>query len=175
MSSVAVVSPGTSTPAADRRPTKPSLRKMLLIVAIITAAIVCVAAVLCVKYWPFSERAVQEDLAEASDSSVIFHGYHPTYFPTPGCVLEGVEFRHGPNRFEIIAIDKLRIQGSYPGVLPQHVQRITAIGARVFIPPFGSGVQFHSQHSNLVVDELVANGTKVEFESADSPRKPLVF
>ena len=175
MSSVDVVSPGTSTRPADRRQTKARLRKTLLIVAMITAAILCVAAVLSAKYWPFSEKAVQEDLAEASDSSVIIHGYHPTYFPTPGCVLEGVEFRHGSNRFELIAIDKLRIQGSYPGVLTGHVPRITAIGARVFIPPFGSGVQFHAQHSNLVVDELVANGTKVEFESAGSPKKPLVF
>src|ERR1700746_1811748 len=114
MSSVDVVSPGTSTRPADRRQTKARLRKTLLIVAMITAAILFVAAVLCAKYWPFSEKAVQEDLAEASDSTVIIHGYHPTYFPTPGCVLEKVEFRHGPNQFEIIAIDKLRIQGSYP-------------------------------------------------------------
>jgi len=175
MSSVDVVRPGTSTRAADRRQTRARLRKTLLIVGIIIAAILCAVAVLCVKYWPFSERAVQEDLAETSDSTVIIHGYHPTYFPTPGCVLERVEFRHGPNQYEIIAIDKLRIQGSYPGVLTGHVPRITAIGARVFIPPFGTAAPFHSQHSNLVVDELVANGTKVEFETAGSPKNPLVF
>jgi hypothetical protein len=141
----------------------------------VAAAILCVVAALCVKYWPFSEHAVEEDLAEASDSTVTIRGYHPTYFPIPGCVLEGVEFRHARRRFEIIAIDKLRIEGSYPGVLTRHVPRITGIGARVLVPPFGAGVQFHSQHSNLVVDELVANGAKVEFEPADTRQRHLVF
>lgn len=175
MSSIDVVGPRTSTHSADRSQAKVKLRKMLLILAVVTAVVFCVAFVLCVKYWPFSEKAVQEDLAEASDSTVTIRGYHPTYFPIPGCVLEGVEFRHGPDRFKIITIDKLRIQGSYRGVLTHHVPRITAIGARVFILPFGSGVQFHSEHSNLVVDELVANGTMVEFLSAHPQKHPLIF
>ena len=168
---------GTHTTVPSTVRSRPGSRfpKRLLIVAVVAATVLVAIVILCMKYWPFSERAVQEDLAEATDSNVTIRGYHPTYFPTPGCVLEGVVFRHGPNQFEIITIDKLRIQGSYRGVLTQHVPRITAIGAHVLIPPFGAGVQFHSQHSNLVVDELVANGTRVEFHSSDAHRKPLMF
>ncbi len=175
MSSIDVAGPQTSTRDRHRSETRVKLRKTLLIVALVAAAVLCVAAVLCLKYWPFSERAVREDLAEAADSSVTIRSYHPTYFPSPGCILEGIEFRHGTNQFRLITIDKLIIEGSFSGILTHHVPRITAVGARIFIPPFGTNTKFHSQHSALVVDELVANGTKVEFTSDDPPKHPLLF
>lgn len=174
MSSIDVAGHQTST-HAHRSETRAKLRKTLVILPLVAAAVFCVAAVLCVKYWPFSEKAVQEDLAETADSSVTIRSYHPTYFPSPGCILEGIEFRHGANQFRLITIDKLIIEGSYSGILTKNVPRITAEGARIFIPPFGANTKFHSQHSALVVDELVANGTTVEFTSADSQKHPLIF
>jgi len=165
----------TSRPSNDRSRPSSRLRTIVLVAAVVAVTSLCIVAFLFAKYWPFSERAIQRDLAEASDSSVIIGGYHPTYFPIPGCVLDRVEFRHGPQQLEIITIDKLRIQGSYGGVFTRHVPRITATGARVLVPPLGTRLQFHSQHSNLVVDELGANGTKVEFEPADAHKKPVVF
>ena len=45
----------------------------------------------------------------------------------------------------------------------------------MFIPPFGSNVTFTTQHSNLVVDEIVANGTVVEFARNDPSNKPVLF
>jgi AsmA-like protein len=175
MSSIDVVGPRTSTRDPHRSETRARLRKTIPIVALVAAAVLCVAAVLCAKYWPFSEKAVQEDLAEAADSSVTIRSYHPTYFPSPGCILEGIEFRHGANQFRLITIDKLIIEGSFSGILRQHVPRITAVGARIFIPPFGANTKFHSQHSALVVDELLANGAKVEFASDDRQPHPLRF
>ena len=175
MSSIDVVGPGTSTRAADQSQTRARLRKTLVILAIGIAVVLCAAAVLSVKYWPFSEKAVQEDLAEAADSNVTIRRYHPTYFPHPGCILEDVEFRHGGNQFRLITIPKLIIEGSYSGILRQHVPHITAAGARIFIPPFGANTEFHSQHTALVVDELVANATRVEFTSSDPTKHPLVF
>ena len=144
------------------------------VIAGVSLLVVIVAGVLCYQYWPFSEKAVREDLAEASDSNVTIRSYHPTYFP-PGCTLEGVEFHHGPNNLKLITIDKLVVEGSYVGILTRHVRRITAIGARVYVPPFGGNVQFHSQHSNIAVDELIANGTGVEFTSIDRPTRSLIF
>ena len=175
MSSIDVAGPQTSTRDAHRSETRARLRKTVLIVALAAAAVLCVAGVLCVKYWPFSEKAVQEDLAEAADSSVTIRSYHPTYFPSPGCILEGIEFRHGANQFRLITIDKLIIEGSFSGILTHHVPRITAGGARIFIPPFGANTKFHSQHSAMVIDELVANGTRVEFTSNDPSKHPLLF
>src|SRR5215469_10419127 len=125
-SSIGVADSGTSTRQDKRSQARLRLRRGIAIFALAAATILGLGAILRVKYWPFSERAVQQNLAEASDSSVTIRGYHSTYFPVPGCVLEGVEFRHGTNQFEIIAIDNLRIEGSYPGVLTRHVPRITA-------------------------------------------------
>jgi AsmA-like C-terminal region len=171
-SSIGVAGPPSSR-ATDRTFTASHVRKYLIIFAVCVGLLV-VAGVFCVKYWPFSENSVREDLAEASDSVVTIRSYHPTYFP-PGCTREGVEFRHGKNNLKLITINKLVVEGSYVGIFRRHVPRITADGARVFVPPFGANVQFHSQHSSIVVDELIANGTGVEFISADRKTSSLIF
>jgi AsmA-like protein len=165
--------PGKTT----RRGGPPSSRAKRII--FILAAVVCIAAGLAAlfwnRFWPFTEKAVVEDLAEASDSTVTIRGSHRTYFPFPGCVLEGVEFRHGPDNWTLITIDKLTIEGSYSGILANRVPRIRAEGGHVFVPPIGSNVTFKTQHSKLVVEELVANGTVVEFASGKPAKQPLRF
>ena len=152
-----------------------SWSRIFLIGGISMALLISAGVVLCLKYWPFSQKEVVQDLAEASDSNVTIQSYHPTYFPVPGCVLYGVEFRHGQYNKDLITIQKLRIMGSYSGVLRHYVPRIIAEGARVFIPAFGSKTIFHSQHSDIKIGEIVANGTLVEFASSDPPASPLTF
>jgi len=143
--------------------------------ALLALLLVGTGIVLCSRFWPFSEKSVIENLAEASDSTVTIQSYHPTYFPVPGCVLEGVEFRHGDRHILLITIARMRIEGSYGGILIRHVPKITADGAQVFIPPFGSNEVFHSQHSKLVVDRLIANGSSVSFLSNDRNSQPMRF
>lgn len=146
------------------------LHHRLLLTAIGVAAVVfvIVGAVLCARFWPFSQKAVADDLAEAGDSTIAIRSYKPTYFPSPGCVLEGVEFRHGKNQAQFITIEKLTIEGSYSGILTKHIPRIIADGARVFIAPFGTEPEFNSQQSKVVIDELIADGTGIEF----APKNP---
>ena len=139
------------------------------------AALVIVGAVLCFRFWPFSKKSVLEDLTEASDSTVTIQSYHPTYLPVPGCVLYGVEFRHGKDKRELVTIQKLRIVGSYTGVLRQYVPRIVAEGARVFVPAFGSKTTFNSRHSKIRIGQIIANGTLVEFASDKSHDQRLTF
>src|SRR5215831_17416223 len=98
-SSIGVAGPRSSR-ATDRTFTAARIRKYLIIFAVCVGLLV-IAGVLCTKYWPFSENAVREDLAEASDSAVTIRSYHPIYFP-PGCTLEGVKFHHGKNNFKLI-------------------------------------------------------------------------
>jgi len=147
-------------------------RRWILIFTSVAIASLCIVAILGIRCWPFSEASVIKNLSEAADSTVTVRRYHPTYFP-PGCILEGVEFRH--DRFQLITVERLVIEGSYPGILARHIPRITADAARVFIPPLGSDVRFHSQHSSLVVDKLIANGSLVEVLSDDPHRPPLRF
>jgi len=125
---------------------------------------------------PFARGPIIQDLAEASDSTVTSRSFHRTYFPFPGCVVEDLTFRHGSaNNPPLITIEKLTIRGSYLGVLSRHVSRITAEGAHVTIPPFGSHEPFHTQRSKIVVDEIIANGTLVDFASRDPQKRPLRF
>ena len=148
---------------------------IIIIAAVMLCLAACVMALLWNRIWPFTAKAVVQDLAEASDSTVTIRSSHRTYFPSPGCVLEGVEFHHGPDHWTLITIEKLTIQGSYSGILTRHVPRIRAEGGHVFVPPFGSHITFETQHSKLVVEEIVANGTVVEFASNNPQKEPLRF
>jgi len=150
------------------------LGRKTILVLIALLVLIGAAAVFYVKFWPFSREAVLQDLREATDSTVTAQGYHPTYFP-PGCVFYGLQFHHGPNRFKLIEIQKLRVQGSYFGMLRGHVPRVIAEGAHVFIPALGTKESFNTQHSTTVVDELVANGSFVEFEPKERQETPLRF
>lgn len=165
--------PGKTTPKISRSSFR--TKTILLIIAAVVLIAVGVVALVWNRFWPFTEKAVVEDLAEASDSIVTIRGSHRTYFPFPGCILDGVEFHHGPDKWTLITIDKLIVEGSYSGILTNRVPRIRAEGGHVFVPRFGSNVTFKTQHSKLVVEELVANGAVVEFASNDPSKKPLRF
>ena len=149
-------------------------RRVIAIAAAIAVVLVCVAVVLFIRFWPYERGAVLEDLAEASDGTVETRSFHKTYFP-PGCILEGVVFHHGEGGLPLITIQRLHIRGSYSGIFSKHVERITAEGARVFIPAFGSGTHFQTHRSQIIVNEIVANGAVVEFESGDPEKESLKF
>ena len=117
-----------------------------------------------------------QDLQEASDSRVEVRAFHQTVFPFPGCVLDGVVFRHGPPQAKpLITFDRVTIRGSYLGVLSTRVSRITAEGTRVFIPAFGTGEPFHTTPSKIKVDEIIANGAAVEFAFHNPEKQALRF
>ncbi|HZQ93599.1 MAG TPA: AsmA-like C-terminal region-containing protein [Candidatus Sulfotelmatobacter sp.] len=173
MSSPATTSTPRAVPKWEGRPLRRVGRKTVILLAS-AAVVICGAAVFYVKFWPFSREAVLQDLKEASDSTVTARSYHLTYFP-PGCVLDGVEFRHGSNQFRLIEIQKLVVEGSYIGILRKHVPRVVAFGAQVFVPPLGTKETFNTQHSDTVVDELVVHSSFVEFEAKEPKREPLRF
>jgi AsmA-like C-terminal region len=151
----------------------PRLGRKAIILLICAAVVIAALVLFYVKFWPFSREAVLQDLQEATDSTVTAQSYHPTYFP-PGCVLYGLEFRHGSKRFKLVEIQSLRIRGSYNGILRRHVPQIVADGVHVLIAPFGTNEPFHTRHSNTTVDEIVANGS-VEFQSKKRNQPPLRF
>src|SRR5215471_19222753 len=106
-------SPSGVAPSHPETPTYRVPERSHVLPILIGAALVSLlfgtGTVLGCKFWPFSEKSVIEDLAEVSDSTVTVRSYHPTYFPVPGCVLEGIEFRHGKNHFRLITIERMRI------------------------------------------------------------------
>lgn len=164
---------GKESPQSSRQPKGKAV--VILILVAVGVVVVCLAWLLASRFWPFSEKAILEDLAEASDNTVTARASHRTYFPVPGCVLEDVQFDHGPNTWTLITIDKLTIEGSYLGILTQHVPRVTVEGGHVYVPPFGTSVPFKTQHSRVVVEEIVATGAVVEFSPDDPHQQPWRF
>lgn len=147
----------------------------------IVALLLAVAVVLCgaiafyyLRVLSFSENAVLRNLQEASGMRVTARGYHRTRFPSPGCVLDGLEFHNQSDNFILVQIEHLVIKGTYSGLLRHHVRHVKAVGTRIFVPPFGSNFTFQTKHSNIVIDQIIANGTLVEFVSGDA-NGPVVF
>jgi hypothetical protein len=168
-------SPAASSTTTQRSTQHPRRRKILIVVMAFLCAAAGAAALALHRCWPFTESAIVQDLAEASDSEVTIRSARRTYFPSPGCILEGVEFRHGRDHWKLITIEKLTLEGSYAGIVSRHVPRIKAEGGHVYVPPLGSGVSFSTQHSSIVVDEMVADGALVDFASREPQKKPLRF
>src|SRR5258708_1868554 len=157
-----------------RRQNAPKRRRRIAL--ILVAAAVGLAAFgmgLCQR--PFTEAAVLQDLREVSGSQVEVRAFHRT-FPIPGCVRDGVIFRHGPPQAKpLIVIEKMTVRGSYLGVLSTRVERIIAEGMHVSIPAFGTGEAFHTTPSTITVGEIIANGATVEFAYHEPDKKPLRF
>jgi hypothetical protein len=142
----------------------------------VAAALCVVVLLLWLELWPFQQKPVVQSLEEASDSKLSLRAFHRTYFPFPGCVLEGLQFNHGSNPGKpLITIERLVIRGSYLGILFRHLNRITAENMHISIPPFGSGETFHTAPSKITVDEIVANGAVLEFALRNPDQQPLRF
>ena len=155
--------------------TRPT-RQHKTVLGLAVAAALCVVLVLWVEVWPFQQKPVVQNLEEASDSKLQLRAFHRTYFPFPGCVLEGLQFNHGSNTGKpLITIERLIIQGSYLTVFSRRLTRMTAENMHIFIPPFGSGETFHTTPSKITIDEIVANGTVLEFALRKPGQQPLRF
>jgi AsmA-like C-terminal region len=150
----------------------------MLTAACVAAGVLLSGAIFLAARWPFSRAAVLEDLAEASLSRVGVGSFHGTYFPRPGCVLERVTFQHNPKAGSppLITIQKLRIEGSFVGLLTKHVRSIRAESLRILIPPRGSGEHFQTpRRSRFVIDDLIADGGILEVASRNPYKQPLQF
>jgi hypothetical protein len=175
MSSVTSMPPGktvTPLPHAKRGLSRSTILIIAALVSVILLAILLVTSSL----WPFAQSQVLQDLREASDSQIQVRALHRTYFPFPGCVVEGLVFNHDPaESTPLITIEKLTIRGTYLGLFTKSVSRITAEGLHVTIPAFGTSKTFHTTPSKITIDEIVANGAVMEFDFHKADKPPLRF
>lgn len=160
----------SSTPAAILH----SHRALLIAAAIIVLAIIAFIVILHSPLWPFEQAKIVKQLSEASDSQVTVRNFRKTYFP-PGCVLDGVEFHHGNFSTPLITIRQLIVKGTYLGMLRHHLDRVTAVGMRVLIPPIGTGVTFHTINTHVVIDEFIADGSTLEIAEREKHPHPFLF
>jgi hypothetical protein len=157
-------------------PKRPHSRKLILTAGLITSAILIAAGIFLGTHWPFRRQAVLKDLEEASESRVVAGGFHETYFPRPGCVLDHVIFQHDSDPQPLIAADRIRIEGSFTGLFTSHVTRIVTEGLHIVIPAKSSSEHFKApKRSTVVIDELTADGGMLEVRRRDSDQPPLQF
>jgi hypothetical protein len=151
-------------------------RNIVILIVIAIFLVIAAVSFAVSQKWPFAESQVLQDLRVASDSHVQVRSFRQTYFPSPGCIIEGLVFHHEPGEAKpLITIQKLTIQGSYLGLLALRVSRITAEGLLVSIPPFDTHSKFHTTPSKITIAEIVANGSAVEFGTDNPDKKPLRF
>lgn len=157
--------------------TRPRQRRLATWGLWVIGAIVFVSVLLLSLHWPFSEKSVLSELADASQTRVTAASYHGTYFPRPGCVLEHVTFQHNlkPGSPPLITVDILRIEGSFSGLFTKHLKSIRASGLRLLIPPFGTEHFQTPPRSTFVIDELSADGANMEVAFRDRSKPPLKF
>lgn len=151
-----------------------SRRALLIAAGIIVLAIIAFAVILHSPLWPFEQTKIVKQLSEASDSQVTVRNFRQTYFP-PGCILDTVEFHHGNVSAPLITMQQLIVKGSYSGMLRHHLDRVTAVGMHVLIPPIGTGVTFHTVNTHMVIDEFIADGSTLEIAEREKHPHPLLF
>ncbi len=158
-------------------------RRWIAIAGIVLLASLAVLAVIFVRQWPFTRRAVIQALQQQSGTTVQIVGFRQFYFPHPGCVAEEISFRRdgesaGP---PLIALQKLVIVGSYAGLLSHHIAKVHAVGLHVSVPaPEQAGsagpapVKIGSLSSGLTIGQIVADGAQLDIARA-SGDQPLTF
>jgi len=168
--------PSVASQSAGSMETRRTRQRRTVLRLVVAAAAFCAVLLLWAELWPFQEKPVVQTLEEAGDSKLRLRAFHRTYFPFPGCVLEGLEFNHGSNTSKpLITIEKLIIRGSYFGIFSRRLNRITAENMHIFIPAFGSGETFHTTPSKITIAEIMADGAVLEFAMRKPDKQPLRF
>ena len=160
------------------------LSRWIKIGGLLAVVVIGGAAVLVASRWPFTRDTIVRALQEKFSSTIELKTFHATYF-TPGCVAEGVTFRRNSDRNAppIATIEKLTIQGSYLGLfsIPKRVRRVRVEGLRVFVSPRSESTGNEVRPTGgleqfaLIIGEIIANGSVVEFDSGEPGTEPLKF
>ena len=169
-------SPASENPGLPRRSRFSLLprgknRSRRVIAILFSAFIVLLfTAALLLAHYSFRPSAVVQDLEESTGTKLKFQVFRQTYFPHPGCVLEGLSFVPGraPQASPVMTIQKLTIVGSYLRLFAHHVPLMRAEGMHVVFPPLGSNVFSQRTKSKIVIGQFLTDGAVVEF----TPRNP---
>jgi hypothetical protein len=146
--------------------------------AIALAAIVAVGgAVYLARHWPFTQANVIKQLEETTSSTVHVGAFKRVFFPHPGCIAEAVSFERGtgPQNQTKMVVAKLTIVGTMTGLFTKHLASIRAEEAHAIFRAFGGEPTWKPTQSDIVVDELTANGALLEFIRRDSEQPHVKF
>jgi hypothetical protein len=151
-----------------------------------------VGAAILATHWPFSEEKVMQALHKDWRGEIRFAHFHRTYFPHPGCVLEGVTLNRasgGSSGVALVAIRSATIEANYHDMLfrPGYLARIILDGLRIHVAQAADertkdestqqsgqpAEAANSDSSTTRVGEVITKEAVLEIERQDGA--PLIF
>jgi hypothetical protein len=117
-------------------------RKRLLVCAGIAVVLIPLALGMIDHFWPYRYRNVEPTLETVFASDIKMAHYHRIYFPHPGFVADGLVLRRhsAGNLPPVGSVDRVQVEGGWIDLLllRERIQKVTADGLHVVIPPVGS-------------------------------------
>jgi len=159
-------------------------RRLIAIVAIVLLATIVLAGVVASHKWPFTHDAIIQALQEQTGGDVQIGSFQQMYLPKPGCVAENVTFRHSGDKAgqPFLTIQRLKIVGTYHGLLTNHIALILADGLHVTVAPAPSSAagppgpfNVGRLTSGLTIGKVIADGAYIEFAPTPERKQALIF
>jgi AsmA-like C-terminal region len=126
-----------ATEKAVQAPKAKRIRWLIPVVAVVLV-LLCVGGVILALHWPFSSQNVVQSVQEDWPGKIGVQRFHRTYFPHPGCVLEGVTLTRGSATSgpPLVAVQKVTIEANYHDLLlrPGYVSAILLEGLKISVP-----------------------------------------
>ncbi len=113
-------------------------RRWLIPLAIVLLVVLLTGGIILIFHWPFSSQKVMQALQEDWPGQIGVQHFERTYFPHPGCVLDGVTLTRGANNSgpPLVAIRRMTIKANYHDMLlrPGFVSGILLEGLKISVP-----------------------------------------
>src|SRR3984893_5068278 len=159
------------------RPTKATRRLILVVLAVLTA--LSIAGIILAFHWPFSQQNVLESVPQDWPGKIAVRSFQRTYFPHPGCVLEGVTLTRGAEASgaPLVYIQKVTLAANYHDLLfrPGYLSGILLEGLKISVPAEQSQEQRPTGSQQLPSSPQISNSTQSSKSQNSSIRLGEVF
>lgn len=113
-------------------------KRWLIPVAALILIALLIGGIVLAYHWPFSSQSVIQSVLEDWPGKISVQHFHRTYFPHPGCVLEGVTLTKGAanSALPLVAIQRVTIKANYHDLLlrPGYISEILLEGLKISVP-----------------------------------------
>ena len=115
-----------------------SRKHWVLPVAAVLLVALLIGGIVLYTHWPFSKHNVTQSVQADWPGKIIVQHFHRTYFPHPGCVLEGVTLTKGADTSPVplVTIQRVTIKANYHDLLlrPGYISEILLEGLKISVP-----------------------------------------
>ena len=144
---------------------------------VVGCAMAADALILAAK-WPFTKAKLIETLREQANGEVTIRSFRQTFFPTPGCVAEGITMHSGAREEQpLITIENLTVRGAYSSLLmfSKRLNEVDTVGMHIRVPADRGSVAKNGGSWDTVIGRFVAERSVLEFASRKQDGEPYVL